>query len=488
MSCTTILAGTKATWNGSTLIARNDDNGNGSFSTKRLAIVMPDQQPRLYHSVISHLEIPLPDNPLKYTCVPNVDTSEKGIWAASGINGANVAMTATETITTNARVMAADPLVVYEPAKDGQPEKLGGIGEEDLVVITLPYIRSAREGVQRLGSLLEKYGTYENNGIAFSDHDEVWYLESVGGHHWIARRVPDNCYAVLPNMFTEDEFDLEDATTTQKNFMASADIREFIEKNQLAIDKEPFNARLAFGSHDDADHVYNTPRMWYGQRYFNPTTVKWDGEDAEFNPQSDNLPWCRKSEHLITVEDVKTVLSSTYQGTPYSIYAKGPKSTLFRPIGINRTSNACCLEIRNNVPEEISAVQWFAFGSNVYNTFTPILTNTDTIPAYFTDTALLPSTDDFFWTSRIIAAMADPHHDALIPVLERYQLAVGAKVRHILKEVDDTYKAGDNAVELNVKANQQIADYVHQQTEDLLDKVLYESSMDMQNNYARSDN
>ena len=45
----------------------------------------------------------------------------------------------------------------------------GGIGEEDIVYIVLPYIHSAREGVQRLGSILEKYGTYEMNGIAFED-------------------------------------------------------------------------------------------------------------------------------------------------------------------------------------------------------------------------------------------------------------------------------------------------------------------------------
>ena len=37
-----------------------------------------------------------------------------GIWGEAGINSANVAMSATETITTNARVLGADPLV-----KDG---------------------------------------------------------------------------------------------------------------------------------------------------------------------------------------------------------------------------------------------------------------------------------------------------------------------------------------------------------------------------------
>ncbi len=28
------------------------------------------------------------------------------------------------------------------------------------------------------------------NGIALSDHDEIWWLETIGGHHWIKRRVP----------------------------------------------------------------------------------------------------------------------------------------------------------------------------------------------------------------------------------------------------------------------------------------------------------
>ena len=96
------------------------------------------------------------------------------------MNAAQVDMTATETITSNPRVLGADPLVVYQPAEDGKEEVPGGIGEEDLVYIVLPYIKSAREGVKRLGSLLEQYGTYEMNGIAFQDHDEIWWLETIG--------------------------------------------------------------------------------------------------------------------------------------------------------------------------------------------------------------------------------------------------------------------------------------------------------------------
>ena len=168
MSCTTILVGKKAANDGSTMIARTDD---GHFDVKKLIVVEPKDQVRRYKSVLSGVEIDLPDDPMRYTACPSVNP-KNGVWAATGINAANVGMTATETITSNPRVLAADPLA--EPVKGtgrGKKGAPGGIGEEDIVVLVLPYIRSAREGVLRLASLLEKYGTYESNGIAFNDED-----------------------------------------------------------------------------------------------------------------------------------------------------------------------------------------------------------------------------------------------------------------------------------------------------------------------------
>ena len=153
--------------------------------------------------------------------MPNADLKE-GIWGEAGVNEANVAMSATETLTTNERVLGADPFVELTPAKgkkgeDGyEPEVPGGIGEEDFLTLVLPYVKTAREGVTRLGALLEQYGTYEMNGVAFSDVDEIWWLETVGGHHWIAKRVPDEAYVTMPNQLGIDEFDLDDALGYQE--------------------------------------------------------------------------------------------------------------------------------------------------------------------------------------------------------------------------------------------------------------------------------
>ena len=324
MACTTILVGKDASYDGSTIIARNEDSANGEFCPKRFIVVKPEDQPRKYKSVLSHVEIDLPDNPLQYTAVPNADLKE-GIWGEAGVNEANVAMSATETLTTNERVLGADPFVELTPAKgkEGEegyePEVAGGIGEEDFLTLVLPYVTTAREGVERLGALLEEYGTYEMNGVAFSDVDEIWWLETVGGHHWIAKRVPDEAYVTMPNQLGIDEFDLEDAFGEQEDHMCSADLAEFIERNHLDLSVEnstPFNPRDAFGSHSDSDHVYNTPRAWYMQRFLNPYDEQWDGQDADHKPVSDDIPWARQPERKITIEDVKYVLSSHYQGTP----------------------------------------------------------------------------------------------------------------------------------------------------------------------------
>lgn len=186
MSCTTILVGKNASYDGSTIIARDDDSGSGRYDPKRFVAVAPDDQPRHYRSVLSHVEIELPDNPCRYTIAPNV-LNNRGILAEAGANEHNVAMSATETIAVNERVLGADPMVELRPAvgepdsTDYQAEQPGGIGEEDIITLVLPYVTTAREGVARLGELLETYGTYESNGVIISDVDEmITMAEDIG--------------------------------------------------------------------------------------------------------------------------------------------------------------------------------------------------------------------------------------------------------------------------------------------------------------------
>lgn len=549
MACTTILVGKDASYDGSTIVARNEDSPGGQFEPKRMQVVLPKDQPRVYTSVESHLTIELPEEPMRYTSVPDAIEGH-GVWAAAGFNELNVGMSATETITSNERVLGADPLVVYTPASGVEGEEgyvpacPGGLGEEDFVTLVLPYIGSAREGVERLGALLEKYGTYEMNGIAFSDVDEIWWLETVGGHHWIAKRVPDDMYVTMPNQLGIDWFDLGDAEGEQLEHMASPDLRAWMADNHLDLtlrgeyaffsedeyeliedgdddyiedldedldDDGPdgddledvfvldagrfediFNPREAFGSRSDSDHVYNTPRAWYMQRFLNPHDV-WEGPFADYTPESDDIPWARVPERKVTIEDVKYVLSAHYQGTPYDPYGKhGTPETrsLYRPIGINRNGQLAVLQVRPYVDEDHRAIQWMAFGSNPFNALVPFYANVDTLPEYLCNTASTVTTDSFYWSNRLIAALADARFRDNAAHIERYQEKVGARGHQMLRETDRAVAdaSGEELVRALEQANDRMARFLREQTDALLGKVLHTTSLSMRNGFAMSDN
>lgn len=486
MPCTTILVGKKASYDGSTMISRNDDGG---FEAKQIKVVTPEKQPKKYHCVISHLDIELPENPMRYTIAPSVDR-KNGIWAACGINEANVGMTATETVTTNPRVMGADPLVVYQPKEGRNGKEIpGGIGEEDLVVLVLPYIRSAREGVLRLGSLLEKYGTYEYNGIAFNDADEVWWLETIGGHHWIARKVPDERVVIMPNQFGLDNFDFEDALGEGKEHLCSADLKTFVEENHLDLGLDgSFVPRVAFGSRADSDHVYNTPRAWYMARYFMPRTYRWDGPDADFTPESDDLPWSLVPEKKVTPEDIKYLLGSHYQGTPYDpCDPHAEHHGKYRSIGVPNSDVSIMLQIRGYMPAELQGVEWVTMGGSAYTAFFPIYTAVKSMPKYLNDTPLTPASGYMYWDSRLIAALLDAHYFSGLIYDERYQNRVMNGSRKILTESDRKFmETGD--VKVLEKANTEITDLVKKESAKTLSDLLKNAGDHMKTRYHRGDN
>ena len=91
---------------------------------------------------------------MRYTSTPSVGQSA-GPNEEDGFNAANVGESATES------VYAYDPFVK------------NGLAEDSMTTLVLPYIHSAREGVERLGKLVAEYGSAEGNGVQFNDQDEV---------------------------------------------------------------------------------------------------------------------------------------------------------------------------------------------------------------------------------------------------------------------------------------------------------------------------
>ncbi len=469
-SCTTILVGKKASLDGSTMIARNDD-GHEALDPQRFVVVNPEDQPRHYTAVLSGLSLDLPENPLRYTATPNADLKD-GIWPAAGINSENVAMSATETITTNSRVLGLDPYVE------------NGLGEEDIVTLVLPYIRSAREGVLRLGELLETYGTYEPNGIAFSDQNDVYWLETIGGHHWAAVRIPDDSYVVAPNRMNIDIFDFEN-----KDYLCSSDLKALIEKNHLNPDdfggyETHYNLRHIFGSSSIKDSVYNNPRTWYAQNFL--------GEKSD-DPQNAELPFICEATRKISVEDVKFVLSSHFENTKYDVYSTTntkAQGELFRPIGINRNHSMHILQIRNHVVKQAAGVQWLAFGANTFNHIVPFYTAISDTPACYRDAKTTYDPTNMYWLSATTAVLGDSNYNLFVDLRDSFALETMGKLRAIQNQTDEELSVlteNDDCTQQLTQANEKLAAIAFQAQTALLGKMVVLGSAHMNLRYDFND-
>lgn len=241
-ACTTILVGKKATIDGSTMIARNDDTYS-PITPQKFIIQKAEKnnKGRIIKSYLNNFQMELPENAQRVPAVPNVDYKKLGYYDESGINECNVAMSCTESTYGNERTLAFDPLVV------------DGLDEDCMQTVVLPYIKSARNGVEYLGELITKYGSAAGNSVLFGDKDEVWYMEIVTGHHWVAQRIPDDCYAIAANRVSIENVDF----TNADYFMWSDGIREFVDAHHLNPDHHGWNFRHIFGTYTEQDRHYN---------------------------------------------------------------------------------------------------------------------------------------------------------------------------------------------------------------------------------------
>lgn len=449
--CTEILVGKAASMDGSTIVARNEDGYGPVNPIKVVAHPATDHKNATFTSGVTGVTVPLPDHAYRYTGTPQADQSD-GLYEEAGINELNVGMSATETTATNARVLGYDPLVD------------DGVNEEAMVTLVLPYIKTAKEGAQRLGALLEKYGTGECNSIAFNDQDEIWYLETAGGHHWAAMRLPDNTYAVAPNQTVMEEVDVNDTD----NFLVATDLVDFVNQNHLNPKPGTFNFRDIFGTHDESDAYYNTPRTWYGQKMFNPSIT-------DQTPTDQDMPFARVPEKKIAIEDVEFFLSSHYNGTPYDpfgTFASGSADDQkkYRSIAMDRNQCSSILQIRNDVPADHAAIQWIAMGFFAYAPYVPFFTNINDTPEDYKNTTMTVSVDNVYWLSKTLSVMIEPHFHEFVATINAYREGCQSYARQRVAATDAGV-TGD-VTDYLTKSNAETAGEVSRRTHGLFDELV----------------
>lgn len=435
-SCTSILIGKKASLTGSVVIGRNEDAKTAwpkhlAFNAHKII------QNNHFKSKDNKFEMDLPKERFSYSSTPEW-TDKYGVFEEDGINEYHVAMSATESAYANERVLAADP---FETEK--------GILEEAMVTVVLPYVKTAREGVERLGKIVEKHGAAEADGILFGDRDEAWYMEIGSGHHWVAMRIPDDSYAVVANQLAIQEIDFNDA----KNFMFSKEIQEFVKENKLWPANQSFNFREIFGTHDDSDLHYNTPRVWIGQKLLTPSVKQ--------EPESFDLPIVQKADKPISIRNAQDVLCNHYQNTPYDLTnPKNKDNATFRPISVATTQESHLLELNGE-----KMVHWLAMGVGAQSVYVPFYPQGTKVPTMYKYGKETYSSNSAYWVFKLASVLVDRNWGKYGSELSSAQTEAREKTMRLRHEYDaklanetDSSKQTDLVNEANDKMAKAVLD------------------------------
>ena len=120
----------------------------------------------------------------------------------------------------------------------------------------------------------------------------------------------------------------------------------------------------------------------------------------------------------------------------------------------------------------------------------PFYADVEDAPEYLSNTTGEVSTDNFYWSSRLIAAMADASYHQSVVHIERYQrraMSNGHELIHHYDQLLEKEQDAKKCMTLKLEANNAIADMVKKETQVTLDQVLFELCSQMKNAYSRSD-
>ena len=223
---------------------------------------------------------------------------------------------------------------------EGQLVK-GGIGYM-LRRLIAERAKTAREGVQIVGELIERVGYPSSRTLVIADSKEAWLLSMSRGRHWVAQRVPDNAVVLLPNVYVIDKVDLKDTS----NFLGSPDLIEYAIKKGWynPASDEGFDFSKAYGQ---SQKTLMDERQWRGQSLVT-------GKDIEKEPDR-KLPFSVKPAHKLSVKDVVSILRFHGEGSLCSY----------------ETQEAAVFQLRQNMPVDIGCIYWRCSAEPCISILTP---------------------------------------------------------------------------------------------------------------------
>ncbi|MEE4276178.1 MAG: C69 family dipeptidase, partial [Thermoleophilia bacterium] len=342
--CNFILAGKDATADGSVMMAYNNDWS--------------------------------PYNAPYFEVVPATDTTYRfvrimcaGFIQEGGVNERQFAVNYGTFTDLDPSVIAADPY-----------EAQGVTGE--LWDLLLQECADCDEALDLIAEIADTRGFNAGcaGSLGFADPDEAWVFELLGGHHWVAQRVPDDAVLEHPNTIVVQEVDLSDP----ENFRGSPDLVEFAESiGRYDPAEGPFEVAWAYGLREDLLSYYETNRLWGAYDTLAPSL-----ELVPEMPYETRPVWV-VPEAPVTRQGLQALSSYHYEGTEldqtdgYTLMS--PHKQTNRPICCTNTDYNAVWQLRDWLPDDVGGVVWIAPGRPCSSTHVPFYAGITAVPPKWDD-------------------------------------------------------------------------------------------------------
>lgn len=290
----------------------------------------------------------------------------------------------------------------------------------ELTMIAMERCSTAREAIQLMGALAEKYGY---NGridaaecLAVADKNEVWIFEIFGvgplwspdsgepGAIWAARRVPDDEVAVVPNHSIIGVIDFED----KENFMYSSNVVDFAVKKGWydPTSGKPFNFSDIYDPRYFADGTPITPANSYGYYARIWRALDLLAPSLKLSPDLPlhDYPFSVKPDKKLTLQDIFAIYRDHYEGTfldmtkgvaagPFgnpnryprlSFRVEGKSYRFARPLESYHCDYVSLCVSRSWLPDPIGGVLWLGLGESDTTCFMPIYIGVNELPKSLT--------------------------------------------------------------------------------------------------------
>ena len=312
-----------------------------------------------------------------------------------------------------------------------------------LIQIALERSKTAREAIEVMTDLVDKYG-YASSGESFSiaDKNEVWVLELIGkgaekGAVWVAVRIPDDAISGHANEPRIRKVDFKD----KKNVLHSKDVISFARKRGYFNGKdEDFSFADAYAEHDPATRRGCDGRVWSYFRRFDP---KADAYYAWCNADTDEpMPLYIVPERKVSVAEMQESMRDHFEDTPFEMTSDvgsgpnhvpyrwrpmeyevdGKKYLMERAIATQQTGWSFVSQSRDWLPDAVGGVLWFGTDDTNTSVFMPFYCSMTEVPAQLDHGDINTfSFDSNFWMTNWVANQAYNRYDLMIPDIRKVQ-------------------------------------------------------------------